>query len=410
MSQRVLLLLPTTSYKARDFLAAAEQLNVDVTVGTERRQALDSVAPERSLVLDFTRPEASLARIVEAARGAPFRAVLGVDDETTVLAAAAGAALGLPHNPVAAARASRDKYESRKSISAAGLRAPAFRRVGLDEIPEEAARGVAFPCVLKPLGLSASRGVLRADDREEFADAFRTIAAILQRPEIKLKGGDTAHLLVEDYIPGVEVAVEGLLDRGRLHVLALFDKPDPLEGPTFEETIYVTPSRLPESIQVGIAKEVTAGCKALGLREGPVHAELRLHERQPWLLEIAARTIGGLCSRVLRFGTGMTLEELILRHALGLESAVSERESQAAGVMMIPIPTAGVLRDVLGLDDARALPLIEDVTLTVPPGARLVPLPEGDRYAGFIFSRGQTADAVEQALRRAHDCLQFEIT
>jgi biotin carboxylase len=318
MSQRVLLLLPTTSYKARDFLAAAEQLNVDVTVGTERRQALDSVAPGRSLVLDFTRPEASLARIVEAARGAPFRAVLGVDDETTVLAAAAGAALGLPHNPVAAARASRDKYESRKSISAAGLRAPAFRRVGLDEIPEEAARGVAFPCVLKPLGLSASRGVLRADNREEFADAFRTIAAILQRPEIKLKGGDTAHLLVEDYIPGVEVAVEGLLDRGRLHVLALFDKPDPLEGPTFEETIYVTPSRLPEPIRAGIAKEVTAGCAALGLREGPVHAELRLHERQPWLLEIAARTIGGLCSRVLRFGTGITLEELILRHALGL--------------------------------------------------------------------------------------------
>ena len=408
MSQRVLLLLPTTSYKARDFLAAADLLGVDVTVGTDRRQALDSVAPGQNLVLDFPQPENSLQRILEAHRLTPFRAVLGVDDETTVLAAMAGAALGLPHNPETAARAARDKYETRRLMAAAGMRVPTFHRVSLESAPAEVARKISFPCVLKPLGLSASRGVLRADNRDEFVRAFQTIAAILRRSDVRRKGSDTAHLLVEDYLPGEEIAVEALLERGRLRVLAWFDKPDPLEGPTFEETIYVTPSRLPEEARSNIVKVVTDGCEALGLREGPVHSELRLREAEPWLLEIAARTIGGLCSRVLRFGAGITLEELVLRHALG-HGAPPARERLAAGVMMIPVPGAGVLREIRGLDDARTVTLIEEVTVTVHRGARLVPLPEGDRYLGFIFARGDTAHEVEQALRAAHGCLHFDI-
>ena len=407
MSQRVLLLLPTTTYKAQDFLAAAEQLGVDVTVGTDRRQALDRLVPGQNLVLDFPQPENSLKRILEAHRLTPFRAVLGVDDETTVLAAIAGAALGLPHNPESAARAARDKYQTRRMMAAAGMRVPTFHRVSLESAPAEVAARVAFPCVLKPLGLSASRGVLRADNRDEFVRAFRTIAAILRQDDVRRKGSDTAHLLVEDYLPGAEIAVEALLERGRLRVLAWFDKPDPLEGPTFEETIYVTPSRLSASVRSHIAKVVSDGCAALGLREGPVHSELRLPEGEPWLLEIAARTIGGLCSRALRFGTGITLEELILRHALG-QTALPARERLAAGVMMIPIPGAGVLREIRGLDDARAVSLVQSVTLSVHRGARLVPLPEGDRYAGFIFARGETAKEVEQALRAAHGCLVFD--
>ncbi len=408
MSQRVLLLLPTTSYRAEDFLGAAEKLGVDVTVGSDRRQALADLAPGQSLVLDFFRPENSLARILEAHRLTPFHAVIGVDDETTVLAALAGAALGFPHNPADAARAARDKYESRKLMAAAGLRVPTFRRISLEALPADVGRQIAFPCVLKPLGLSASRGVLRADNRDEFVKAFHRIAAILRQPDVRRKGGDTAHLLVEDYLPGDEIAVEALLERGRLRVLAWFDKPDALEGPVFEETIYLTPSRLSGSFRSRIAQVLTDGCAALGLREGPVHAEVRLRDGAPWLLEIAARTIGGLCSRVLRFGTGTTLEELVLRHALG-RTAAPDRESLAAGVMMIPIPAAGVLRGIRGLDDARALPLVEEVTITLHRGARLVPLPEGDRYSGFIFARGETAKAVEQALRAAHGCLHFDI-
>ena len=214
---------------------------------------------------------------------------------------------------------------------------------------------------------------------------------------------------MERFIPGVEVALEGLLNHGELNTLALFDKPDPLDGPFFEETIYVTPSRLPAETQRAIQVCAARAATALGLRDGPVHAELRLDAEGPLMLEIAARSIGGLCSRTLRFGTGLTLEEIILRHALGLPIESLEREGRAAGVMMIPIPRAGTLEGVEGLDEARAVPLIEDLTISAHTGEELVPLPEGHRYLGFIFSRADTPAQAEAALRQAHACLSFVI-
>jgi biotin carboxylase len=406
---RVLLLLFTATYKAQDFLEAAGRLPLEVVVGTERRQALESMAPGHTLTLPRSSPETSVRRICDLHARAPLRAIVGVDDETAVLAAMAAEALGLPHNSVASARAARDKHETRRLLAAAGLRCPAFRLVPIDDPPAQAAQRVTYPCVLKPLSLSASRGVLRADNPREFVEAFQRIAAILQADDVREKGDDTSHLLVEDYLPGGEVALEGLLEGGRLRVLALFDKPDPLEGPTFEETLYVTPSRLQESLQQAIAEETARGCRALGLREGPIHAELRLHRGRPWLLEVAARSIGGLCARTLRFGAGISLEELILRHAMGLESSTLTRENRAAGVMMIPVPRAGVLRGVQGLEEARALPGIEEVTLTLHRGAKLVPLPEGHRYLGFIFARDEGPDEVERDLRDAHRLLRFSI-
>jgi biotin carboxylase len=409
MAARVLLLLPTTSYRSQDFIAAAERLEIEIVVGTDRRQALQDAAPGNTLTVDSARREQAVRRIVEAHSRTPFRAVLGVDDETTALAAAAAAALGLPHNSEAAVRAARDKYETRRLMRAAGMGTPGFRRCRLDDSPDEAARRVAYPCVLKPLRLSGSRGVMRADDPAEFVAAFRRIAAILRDPDVERKAGPASHLLVEDYLPGDEVALEGLLRCGKLRSLALFDKPDPLEGPTFAETIYVTPSRLPEPLRTAIAREAAAGCRALGLRDGPVHAELRLRDGQPWLLEIAPRTIGGLCSRALRFDGGVTLEELILLHAVGPEAAIRERERRAAGVMMMPVPRAGKLRAIRGLARARSVPLVEELTLTVHRGAELLPLPEGDRYVGFIFARGDTPASVEQALRTAYARIHLEI-
>jgi biotin carboxylase len=263
--------------------------------------------------------------------------------------------------------------------------------------------------VLKPRGLGAGRGVLRADDPASFVPAFRRITALLRESEVRRLGEVSTSLLVEDYIPGPEFTVEGLLEAGRLRVLALFDKPDPLEGPTFEETIFVTPSRLPPAAQRALEAEAAAACRALELTEGPVHAELRLSGGRPVLLEVAARTIGGLCSRALRFGTGISLEELVLRHALGLGSEGLGRERRAAGVMMIPVPAAGRLQSVSGLDEARAVPCIEEVTLTVHRGALLVPLPEGHRYVGFIFARADAAGDVEAALREAHRRLRFDV-
>jgi len=286
---------------------------------------------------------------------------------------------------------------------------PQFSLQAIDADPRTLAATTRYPCVLKPLRLSASRGVIRANNPEEFVAAHSRLSRILAAPEFAGCGEWAEQFLVEDFVPGPEVALEGLLVSGRLHVLALFDKPDPLDGPFFEETIYVTPSRLPDAAQAAIAACAQEATRALGLLHGPIHAELRWNDHDAWLIELAARPIGGRCSAALRFGADVTLEEIVIRHALGMELPALERETDAAGVMMIPVPGAGVLRDVHGIDAAKRVPLIESVEITAHRGQELVPLPEGARYPGFIFARGDSPKAVESALRAAHVKLRFEL-
>lgn len=407
--RRVLILVPTTTYKVTDFIEASRSLGARVVIGSDRRQALEGVAPAGSVTLDFSRPDESVETIRAFAGQHPLSAIIGADDETTELAAQASEALGLRHNPVEAVRAARDKHTMRLLLSQAGLRVPWFRRAALSEGAAAALVGVGFPCVLKPLFLSASRGVLRANDASEFVAAFDRIARILGEREVRKRKGDAAHLIIEAYLPGDEVALEGLLENGTLRTLALFDKPDPLEGPTFEETIFVTPSALSTTVRNAVSNEVQSACTALGLREGPVHAELRVYGGQPSILEVAPRTIGGLCSRTLTFSAGVGLEELILRHALGMDTRELLRESSASGVMMIPVPQAGILRDYSGLSEARAVEGIVEVTMTMHRGAKLTPLPEGHQYLGFIFARAESAVRVETALREAHAKITFDV-
>lgn len=403
--------MTTATYRASAFLEAARRLDIPVVVGSDREQALSAANPAGHLTLDFLAPEKATGAIVEFAKHYPIRAVVAADDDGAILAAMAAAALGLPHSGVNAVAAARDKHRMREVLAAAGVPSPRSELVSIDEDPHDVARRVIFPCVVKPLFLSASRGVIRADDPAQFAAAFRRLIAILRRPEVAAEGGALAQqILVETFVPGSEVALEGLLSEGKLRMLALFDKPDPLEGPFFEETIYVTPSRLPAPLQQAIAACTEDAVTALGLQRGPVHAELRLNDQGPWILEIAPRSIGGLCSRALRFGEGISLEELILRDAMGLEVASLQREKQAAGLMMIPIPQAGILREVRGQDEARRVPGIDEIRITIPVGQEVVPLPEGTRYLGFIFARDETPDCVEAALREAHRQLTFHIT
>ncbi len=406
---RLLLLVPTTSYRVSDFLEAAHRLDVEVTVGSNQRQVLEKYAQGRTVTLDFRNLERGTKQVIDFARRFALRAIVATDEETTVLAAKASEALRLPHNSPASVEAATNKYRFRVALAEAGLPSPEFTLVSLDDNPAEAARRVDYPCVLKPLALSASRGVIRADEPAAFITAFHRIAKILEASDAASPAEVGDHVLVEDYIPGTEIALEGLLTRGRLNVLALFDKPDPLEGPFFEETIYVTPSRLPEAVQGTITAATARAVVALGLHEGPIHAELRVNENGPVMIELAPRSIGGLCSRALRFGVGIRLEELILRHALGLPIESLEREARPAGVMMIPIPQAGHLKHVHGLQRARGVPGVEDVTITIPLGQEVVPLPEGNKYLGFIFAREDTPEAVEAALREAHRRLDFEI-
>jgi biotin carboxylase len=397
---RILLLTTPRSYRVQPFLEAAARLGIEAVQGLDLPAQL-AEQWQMELGLDFQDVPAATNKIVKVAQKQPFQAILSVDDSGSLLAAQASQALGLPHNDPEAAIAARNKFVMRQKLRAGGVACPQFQRFPLEADPDEVAQQVTFPCVVKPLTLSGSRGVIRADNAEELAAAVSRLRRILPHTEPQF-------YLVEQFIPGFEVALEGILAGGRLTVLALFDKPDPLDGPFFEETIYVTPSRLPAAAQQAIADCTAQAAQALGLRTGPVHAELRLNDDGPWLIEMAGRSIGGLCSQTLRFGVDGSLEEIILRQACGLELD-SRPSGRASGVMMIPIPEAGLLKGITGIEAAQAVPLIESIEITAKPNYPLIPLPEGDSYLGFIFARGETPAAVETALRQAHHCLKFQI-
>jgi len=407
---RVILLMSPATYRANAFAEAGERIGLALVRATD-------LPPELArhwhvaLGIDFSRPEAALDRIIEMARdkdAAPVLAIIAVDDRGALIAARASAILGLPHNDPDSALAARDKFVMRERLNAGGVPVPAYTRYPATTDPVTIADAIAYPCVVKPLLLSGSRGVIRADDPAEFVNAFARTCRIIEASGMAASEHGT---LVERFVPGVEVALEGLLTDGTLRTLALFDKPDPLDGPFFEETIYVTPSRLPEDVQAAISARTAEAAAAIGLRHGPVHAELRidLEHGEIWTIELAGRSIGGLCSSVLEFGTGVNLEELILRHAAGMALGSTERGPDAAGVMMIPIPRRGILRCVDGIESALAVAGITGVEITAPLNQPIVPLPEGESYLGFIFARAESPALAEAALRESHTRLTFRI-
>ena len=403
--KRVLLLLPTTSYRNGDFLAAAGTLEVDVISVANychRLAPLWGMSPIQSVAFD--QPQAALKQL-RTALGRKPDAVLAVDDSGLDLAALLCEYLHLPGNSPEAVRRTRDKLAFRRVLQGAGLRFPDFFHLGNDDQGATLPPPLRFPVVVKARRLSASRGVIRADTPRAYAQAVQWVRGIQAKADRDAAG---LGLIVERFIPGHEYALEGLLRDARLRVLALFDKPDPLDGPYFEETLYVTPSRLPQAMQDEIAQTVQRACELAGLTSGPIHAEMRLNTDGVWLLELAARSIGGLCARVLRHALGMSLEELILRHALGL-SLPQVDHSEANGVMMIPIPQRGIFQGVHRLDDALDVAGISDIQITAGPGQVIAPAPEGASYLGFIFAHGVSPDAVESSLRSAHQRLVFEI-
>jgi biotin carboxylase len=394
MGKRLLLFATTTGYQIRVFESAARRLGMELTLATDRCHIMEDPWGDRAIAVKFDR----IAESLEGLRGREFDGVAAVGDRPAVLAAEAAAALGIPFHPPAAARACHDKFLARQLYRNAGMRVPWFVCGDFADGSEALAGRIEYPCVLKPLGLSASRGVIRANDESELTAAFRRIE----------KMGES-RLAVEGYIPGREFAVEGLATAGEFTPVAIFDKPDPLQGPYFEETIYVTPSRHPANVQRALLETSAQAVRALGLRHGPVHIELRYNTEGAWILETHARPIGGLCARALLFRGGVPYEELILRHAVGENVSGCELEAPASGVMMIPIPRGGIYESVEGMEDAEAVAGVEEVIVTAQQGQELVPLPEGASYLGFIFASGESADVVENALREAHSRLKFRI-
>jgi len=403
--KRVLLLLPTTGYRNNDFLAAANKLGVEiVAVANYCHQLAPSWGLPPIMALHFDRPEQAADTVLREIDGNPD-AVLAVDDSGVELAALLAERLGLPGNPAHAVRRVRDKLAFRRLLREREFLCPGFHHLPSGEDPRKLIPELTFPVVVKARRLSGSRGVIRADDSEALVRAVNWVRAIQSRAD---RYAQELGLIIEDFIPGREYALEGTLERGELTTLALFDKPDPLDGPYFEETIYVTPSRLPGALQDRIQQEVARACRVAGLETGPVHAEVRVNDRGVWILEVAARSIGGLCGRVLTHTLGMSLEELIFRLVVAEPLAIAG-EGGAAGVMMIPIPRRGIFHGLEGLAAAQSIPGVTGVTITAEPGQIIAPPPDGASYLGFIFARAASPVDAETALRIAHRRLDFDI-
>ena len=404
--QRLLLIAPHSSYRISPYIQAAQKLGIEVMVASTSEHSLVSeVAEGLRIDLDSykTDPQKAIELILKAHKEKPFTGVVATDDNAVSLAACAARALDLPHNPPEAVRFTHRKDLARDRLTEYGIPVPKHKSIDLYGDLSDQARKLSFPCVIKPLSLSGSRGVIRANSTDEFITACNRIQAIVKDLE---DSESQRYLLAESYIPGFEVAVEAMLDDGELQVLALFDKPDPLEGPYFEETYYITPSRLAHDTRALITRRVKEACRAYGLMNGPVHAELRLHNNEAWIIEVAARTIGGQCAQLLKYGTGYGLEELVIHQASGIPAQALCQE-YSAGVLMIPTPEAGILRRVEGLANARRVTYITEVEISVREGYELVPLPEGSAYLGFIFAQGPDPSSVESALREAHSYLKF---
>ena len=410
--KRILILASKLGYQTRGFAEAAERLGVEVVFGTDRCHQLDDPWGDHALALHFETPREAAEEIARELRGNPPQAILALGDRPTATAAYAAAIFGIRANSPEAVENCRNKSRQRQVLAKAGVRVPEFCSFAAIEDAKRMAARVKFPCVVKPTLLAASQGVIRANDAAEFQIAVARIRALLASPEIQvLREPGLDELLAESYIPGREVAIEGLLDDGRLRVLAIFDKPDPLEGPYFEETIYVTPSRLPATVQREIEECAARSVAALGLTTGPVHAEFRVNEEGPWVLEIAPRPIGGLCSRALRFGTEqISLEELLVRHALALGGSDLLRENDASGVMMIPVPRSGIFEGVDGAGEAEKVSGIDEIRITARLRDYLAAWPDGASYLGFIFARGKSSEDVEASLRAAHATMRFKFS
>ncbi len=413
--KRILLFAAKLGYQTRSFEDAARKLGIDLVYVTDRCHQLEDPWNDRALPVKFESPEAAALTVIENSRSTRVDGILAIGDRPVVSAAYAARGLGIAYNHPLSVEACRNKFRLREIFRDAGLRTPWFRNIPVNPVPEPALLGISYPCVLKPLSLSASQGVIRANNRDEFIAAASRIRKLLDSPEVRAsREPNLDRVIVEGYIPGEEVAVEGLLVDGNLRILAIFDKPDPLVGPYFEETIYTTPSRHSSAVQIEIEQSMRSAVAAVGLSHGPVHAEFRLNEQGVWPIEVAPRPIGGLCARALRFVTPLSaetigLEELLLRFAAELPVASYEREPHASGVMMIPVPRSGIYEGVEGIDAARAVQGVTDVVMTAREHDAITAWPEGSSYLGFLFARADTPDEVESALRAALMKLNFRI-
>jgi len=398
----VILIIPSASYRTSAFIAVVEKLDLKVLVISDKSQVFSGKYPDNLIIMNFHHWKERLVEISEWSEINGLKAVIGVDEKSIVLAANLSKYLKVEHNPVESVLLTKDKYLMRIELKKAGVNSPWFKRFSIHDSSNKIINEISFPCVIKPTFLSASQGVIRVNTKKELANGIKTLNELLSLEEIRERGGEKSDwILIEEYIPGKEFAIEGIVSEGKLKVLAVFDKPEPLEGPIFEETIFVTPTSLSEKNKFSLFETAQKALNALGIVKGPVHVELRINSSGNYILECASRSIGGLCSKVLEFQGGMSLEELIVRSYLGRNVEKSKLIGSASGVMMMPNEKMGILKEMRGIEDALNVKGVTDLQITVKPGEKLVPLPKGDRYLGFIFAEEKYQELVIKALKNA---------
>lgn len=398
----VILIIPSASYRTSPFMDAVSKLELKVLVLTDKSQVFSRNYPDKVITMDFENWRVQIENIREWSVKHDLQAVVGVDEESIVLAARLSEILGLKHNSLESVKLTKDKFLMRKALKDAGLKVPWFKRFSVHQAPQEYLKEISFPCILKPTFLSASQGVVRANNPDEYCRGVEMLSKLLAQAEVIKRGGEQANwLLVEEFLPGKEVSLEGIVSKGKLKELAIFDKPETLDGPTFPETILITPTLLDKPLQESLLETAQTTVEALGIIKGPVHLEFRINKKGNFILECAARSIGGLCTKVLEFKGGMSLEELILRSVLGRNIGKTNLSGTVKGVMMMPIKNKGILREFRGIEAALAVKGITDLQITIKNGGTLEPLPEGGRYLGFIFAEGKDQKTVLKNLKNA---------
>ena len=398
----VILIIPSASYRTGPFMNAIKKLDLKVLVISDKSQVFSGKYPDNLIIINFNHWKDKSVEISKWAKNNGLKAVIGVDEESIVLAANLSNFLNVDHNSIESVLLTKNKYLMRTELKKTGLCSPWFKIFSIYESSNKIINEISFPCVIKPTFLSGSRGVMRVNTKKELSEGIKTLNELLSLDELRKRAGKQSdYIMIEEYIPGKEVAIEGIVSEGKLTMLAIFDKPELLEGPTFEETIIVTPSVLTKKIQYSLLETLQIVVKALGIVKGPVHAEARINKNGNYILECASRSIGGLCSKVLEFQGGISLEELILRAYLGRNIEKSKLIGNARGVMMMPTEKKGILKEIGGVKDALVVNGVTDLQITVKPGEKLQPLPKGDRYLGFIFAEGNNQEFVINALKNA---------
>lgn len=400
--KKLLVILPANTYRAQRFLEAARKLGVDVFIATD--SDFSPPDPSNSVIdgISFCDPKEAGRQIADIIRHQGPMSVLAVDEAAVEVAEWTRVALGLIDHPNSGILATRDKRELRQRLRENNISQPKT----FDILELEQGRGeIPFPVVVKPSKGSGSIGVTKAQNQQELTKSLITVQDVIAKMTIS-----NQCIVVEEYIPGVEFAVDILVTDGKLHVLVIFEKPDPLVGPFFAETIYVTPPHLTDSQLEALHSVIQKCIRALSINNGPLHLELRLTSANDWVpIDIASRSIGGNCSNALAFASNTSLEELIIQNALGLEVINTQRERRASGVYMIPAETLGTLVAVHGVEAALKVRFVEDIQITVKPGTKTVPLPFDNQYLGFIFAKAPGAKTVEKALRTARALLEIEV-